>query len=57
MIAWLSNGVVYINDEKISEDNDVDVTEIHISQNRLIYLDDHIHNIDLDTFAEIVTPL
>ena len=54
MVAWLSNGVVYIEDQQISKNN---VTEIHISQNRLIYLDDHIHNINLDTFEEIVTPL
>lgn len=54
-VAWLSDGVVYIDDEQISKDDKV--AEIHISQNRLIYLDDHIHNIDLDTFEEIVTPL
>ncbi len=34
MIAWLSDGVVYIDDKKISVDNKV--TEIHISENRLI---------------------
>lgn len=56
-IVWLSEGILYIDNEQISNP-EYYVTEVHISLNKLIYIDnENINNLNLDTFEEIITPL